>query len=130
MSRQTCAVDESDAFAPHLGPADANAVRNAVRELTRLADAGPPTLQRVARHLCVTSRTLQRRLRDAGTTYRQLVSEVRLELATRRLRVPGTLVMDAAAAAGFSEASCFHRAFKRWTGQTPKGFLIDEHEHD
>lgn len=77
-----------------------------------------PALTRVARHLCVTPRTLQRRLREHGTTYRRLQCEVRLALAGGKL-ASGATVWEAAEAARYSEATCLYRAFKRIEGQTP-----------
>jgi AraC-like DNA-binding protein len=96
------------------------AIRECIRSLARLdSPARLPALSAVARHFGITPRTLQRRLRERGATFRLLVNAVRLELATMELASSATVV-EAAEAAGFSEASSFHRAFKRWTGHTPK----------
>jgi AraC-like DNA-binding protein len=121
---------EEHARSPHhdVGPSitsgdDAQQIKERVRELARLdVKARPPALRTVARQLAIAPRTLQRRLREGGTTFRSLLNDVRLELATEELANRAT-VTKAAEAAGFSEASCFHRAFKRWTGQTPRRFV-------
>ena len=49
--------------------------------------------------------------------------EVRRELACRTLRTPGMSVGEAAFMVGFSDASAFHKAFRRWTGQSPSEYL-------
>lgn len=72
---------------------------------------------RVARALGMSARTLQRHLQREGSTLHTLIDQVRHEHALILLRGPMT-VAQVAAELGFSEASTFHRAFKRWTGTT------------
>jgi AraC-like DNA-binding protein len=76
------------------------------------------TLTRLAAQLAVSSRTLQRRLQAAGVTHRQLVRDVRQELAARSLAT-GVSQGRIARALGYSGAGAFQRAFKRWSGATP-----------
>ena len=73
----------------------------------------------VAEGLNMSRRTLQRRLRDEGTSVRDIVDSVRRDLAMRYLCEREIAVAEVAFLLGFSEASAFHRAFKRWTGTTP-----------
>ena len=66
--------------------------------------------------------TLHRRLKEEGTSHRQLLDTLRAELAERYLGEKGVSVTEVAFLLGFSEASAFHRAFKRWKGLTPAAF--------
>ena len=78
-----------------------------------------PTIERVARELRTSTRTLQRRLRDAGTTYQALLDEVRRRSA-RRLRANTKLdAREVAFLLGFEELNSFTRAFHVWEGTTP-----------
>ncbi len=73
----------------------------------------------VARLLLMHRRTLNRRLRAEGTTFQELLDEVRFEAACQFLdtgRIPITAI---AAALGYAETSAFSRAFRRWSGATP-----------
>ncbi|WP_290883145.1 helix-turn-helix transcriptional regulator [Fischerella sp.] len=70
------------------------------------------------------SRQLQRELQAEGTSYQQLLDETRKELALRHLQNLDTPIHDVAFLLGFSEPSAFHRAFKRWTGQTPRVYRL------
>jgi AraC-like DNA-binding protein len=88
---------------------------------------GEPTLERLAGRLHMSARTLHRRLGEENTTFRQVVSEVRRELAERHLRERKLAVAEIAFLLGFSEASAFHRAFKRWTGSSPQAYRL---KHD
>ena len=81
---------------------------------------GDPSAERVAGSLAMHPKTLTRRLRTEGTTFRRLLDEVRLELAERYLRQPGLSVEEVAYLLGYSESSAFHRAFRRWTGRAPR----------
>jgi AraC-like DNA-binding protein len=94
-----------------------------VRELiVAELQGGDPSAEAIARRLRMSASTLHRRLRDAGTSHRQLRDALRAELAERYLAEPGVSVTEVAFMLGFSEASAFHRAFKRWTGKTPVAF--------
>jgi AraC-like DNA-binding protein len=81
---------------------------------------GDPTAERVAGALSLHPKTLSRRLKAEGTTFRRLLDELRMELARRYLRQPGLSVEEVAFLLGYSERSAFHRAFQRWTGHAPR----------
>jgi len=95
------------------------------RVRTLIADefrGGEPSLERIADHLGLTPRTLQRKLQELGTSYNDVLDQMRRQLAMRYLREPQMAICEVAYLLGFSESSSFHRAFKRWTGVTPKEF--------
>ena len=78
-----------------------------------------PTIEQVSEQLNMSVRTLRRRLTDEGTSYQQFKDQIRLEAAKTYLKRPGLKINAVAALMGFDEPSAFHRAFKKWTGQTP-----------
>ena len=96
-------------------------VRNLIAAELR---GGDPSLERVADQLSLTPRTLQRKLQDLGTSHNELLDQMRRQLAMRYLREQEMAICEVAYLLGFSESSSFHRAFKRWTGITPKEFRI------
>ena len=83
---------------------------------------GLPTLETAAARLGVSARTLRRRLQEEGTTFQDTLDETRCELAKRHLGEDKLALGEVAFLLGFSEPSAFHRAFKRWTGQTPLSY--------
>lgn len=93
-------------------------VQRARIAIVRLLRAGNgASLAALAEALEVSERTLQRRLREGKTSHSDLVDSVRHELALRCIADDlGTT--EIAYLLGFSEATAFHRAFKRWTGTT------------
>lgn len=91
-------------------------VRSALAE--SLCD-GNPTIREIARTLGTSVRTLQRRLEQRGAVFKDLVSETRLELAQRYL-AGDTSLTEIAFLLGYSVLSAFDRAFRRWTGETPR----------
>jgi len=84
--------------------------------------AGHPTIDGAARQLGIPVRTLQRRLREAGLSYRQLVDTVRFDEACRLLGDPRARLADVATVLGFADPGNFRRAFKRWSGVSPRDF--------
>lgn len=84
---------------------------------------GDPGADAVADGLGMSARTLRRRLRDCGATHQKLLDEVRHELALRALEQRGISVNEVAFLLGFSDASAFHKAFRRWTGRRPGELL-------
>lgn len=77
-----------------------------------------PSMAAIADEFCVTERTLHRRLTAEHTSYRQLVDEVRVTLASAFLS-SGLTVEETARQLGYSETAAFTRAFIRWTGEAP-----------
>jgi AraC-like DNA-binding protein len=76
----------------------------------------------VARHLGISTRTLQRRLAAAGLSYQELLDETRREAAEKCMTNSSLSVGEIAYLLGYSEPAAFHRAFRRWTGATPHAF--------
>ena len=65
------------------------------------------------------SRTLRRKLDAEQTSYREIVAEVRMQLAIEYLRKTRMTNEEIAARLGYSDASNFRHAFKRWTSRHP-----------
>lgn len=106
---------------PAIGAEDSRADQVA-RVLSQKLKGSVPALDDVARELSMSSRNLQRTLRDAGTSYQSLLDDVRRDLAIRHLANPATSAGQVGFLLGFSEPSAFHRAFRRWTGKPPSAF--------
>ena len=83
-----------------------------------------PTLPQVARELCMSARTLQRRLTEAKITFQELVEETRRELAHHYLRHSTVELNEAAFLLGYADSHSFFRAFQGWEGTTPGEWRI------
>lgn len=81
--------------------------------------SGKITDRMIARELHLSERTLQRKLQDKGTSFRQVLESVRKMVALQYIRDSGTSMTEIAFLLGFSEQSAFSRAFKKWTGKSP-----------
>jgi AraC-like DNA-binding protein len=91
-----------------------------VREvLIRLLSGGVPTLEQIAAEVNTSVRTLERRLKAKGWTYKQLVDDLRRQLALRYVKDPRLRLSQLGFLLGFSEYAAFVHAFRRWTGSTP-----------
>jgi AraC-like DNA-binding protein len=94
-----------------------------VRKLLIAAmDGGDTSIETIAKRLGVSSRSLQRKLSDEDTKYADLLDEVRQELAKRYLARGTISASEVAYLIGFTEPPAFFKAFKRWTGMTPREF--------
>ena len=78
-----------------------------------------PSVNKLAKDLRVSPRTLQRRLEEAGTTYQRLLDEVRYQSARRLLARTDIDAGEVAFLLGFEELNSFTRAFQGWEGTTP-----------
>jgi AraC-like DNA-binding protein len=112
---------QADEFAASMAPTPSpssfvDAVEDAI---SRGLVEGDATLTRVADHLRLSPRTVQRRLRQAGLTHRAVLDRMRLDLAGRALAGPRLSQREIARALGYAGSGAFHRAFKRWSGMTP-----------
>ncbi len=86
-------------------------------------DVARMTPEYVAGQLNMKVRSLRRRLGAEHASLTDLLDEARLRVAERELAKPGASIKEVAHDLGFSEASAFHRAFKRWSGRTPAQFM-------
>jgi AraC-like DNA-binding protein len=99
---------------------DQSNLTDRIRRLLRAHLRGElPSLEDVGRTLAMTPQTLRRRLREEGQGFQALKDDLRRDAAIEYLARPDLTLVDIAEQLGFSEASTFHRAFKKWTGVAP-----------
>lgn len=79
-------------------------------------------INQTAQALHLTERTLRRKLMAEGTGFQTLKENMRRDLALHYLNQPSLPIARIAQQLGFSEASAFTRAFKSWTGASPKTY--------
>lgn len=112
---------ECAALAARFGGAASPVAR--VRQLLAEAMSGSsPTVEAVARRMGASPRTLHRRLAEEGTHYQGLLDEVRADFARRYLGQAALGPSEVSYLLGFASPSAFFRAFRRWTGTTPRAF--------
>ena len=92
------------------------------RAIEQSLAAGEPGLGSVAKALGLSERTLHRRLSAEGTGFAQLVDDARKARALLLLEDPKLSGAEIAFLLGYGEPSTFFRAFRRWTGDTPRAF--------
>ena len=90
-----------------------------IRKALERQQEGLPSFEELADTLHMSVRTLRRRLDDEGVSYQQIKDDVRRDAACRLLVETRQSVSDVADAIGFSDASAFHRSFRKWTGMAP-----------
>jgi len=96
-------------------------LRSTIRDLL---PQGYPTLTAVAAAVGVSRRTLQRRIGDLNSSHSSLVDNVRLELARQLLDDRHAKIAQIADRTGFANPSGFSRAFRRWTGFSPRSYRV------
>lgn len=94
-----------------------------VREMIhRLLKVDHASLLVVAHEMCIHPRVLQRRLAEMGTSFEDILDEVRREMSWE-LSLTGMQVAQIATMLGYAEQSSYSRACKRWFGQTPRALI-------
>lgn len=81
---------------------------------------GEPALEEIAHNLGLSEWALQRKLREYGLSFTQLVDQIRQDSAIAHLKQQNLSVTQLASMLGYSETSAFSRAFKRWFGLSPR----------
>ncbi|MCG8443772.1 MAG: AraC family transcriptional regulator [Caulobacterales bacterium] len=94
-------------------------------QVSQSLSAGVPSISEIGGRLGLSGRTLQRRLSDRGLSFQTLVDEARRQLAERLLHETRYSLAEVSFLAGFSEQSAFTRAFKRWSGRTPRSYRLE-----
>lgn len=106
---------------------------NKIRKKDRLSDKinhylisnsylGVLSLEETAANFHMSTRTLQRRLKEEDANFHQLADSVRQHLAVQALKQTRYTVKEIAFMMGYNELSAFSRAFKRWTGSSPETY--------
>lgn len=88
--------------------------------LVELLPSGATAMSDVARSLAVSTRTLQRRLHEEGTSYQAALNSTRQSLAYHYLRDEAMTVGQISFLLGYENPTSFYRAFHSWTGRTPE----------
>ena len=100
-----------------------NQLHHIVRNnISRGLAQGTATLEHIAAEIGMEQRTLQRRLKEEGTSFQALLDEIRLSRAKYYLEKTRLSITDIALEIGYAEASVFVRAFKRLTGLSPNRY--------
>lgn len=98
-----------------------DSIAGTIRDALLRAPTLDATMAGVARQLHMSARTLQRRLKEEGTSLRALLEQVRRARAGPLLE-SGQSIAEVAYLLGYAEPSAFHHAFRRWTSETPEAF--------
>lgn len=85
---------------------------------------GYPDIDQAAFACGMSTRSLQRRLTEAGISYSKLVEKVRFDLAIGWLQDPSIKISDITAELAYTDVANFSRAFKRWTGVSPREYRL------
>lgn len=88
--------------------------------LINLMDPDFPTLEQVALNLNISVRTLQRRLKEEGYNFKEILEETRKSFALSYIKNKELTVNEIADLLQYADGSTFIRSFKRWTGKTPR----------
>lgn len=81
-----------------------------------------PTIDQVASHLNLSTRTMQRRLSDEGHTFKEIIESLRRDFAISYLKKPELSINEIAYLLSYTDASAFIRSFRRWEKMTPNEF--------
>jgi len=106
---------------------DINRVGNVAADIQRILIEHPgryPSIETVAEKLQIYPRALRRRLAAEGTSYRDLLAEMRMRLAIEYLRKTEMTNEEIASRLSYSDAANFRHAFFRWTGRRPSDFRV------
>lgn len=100
-------------------PTDASFVERVRTVVERRLPQGSPGIEDTATELRMSARTVRRKLKEEGTTYRETLDTLRSNLARRKIEAGQQNMETIAQELGFSDASAFYKAFRRWTGTSP-----------
>jgi AraC-like DNA-binding protein len=92
-------------------------IANSLYRTMKVVSAGD-----LARDVYMSERTLRRRLKGAGISYRELITEARLKLAKQYLQDKHLNVGQISLKLGYQSPASFTHAFKRWTGISPREY--------
>ena len=100
-------------------------VKDKIRHELTFSGKDYPTLSQLSQRINMPERTVRRRLAQEGTSYRKIVSEVRMQRAMELLSQSELSMEQISEALGYSETAGFYHAFKSWTGVAPATYRRD-----
>jgi AraC-like DNA-binding protein len=116
--------DHADALLEKLE--SAGSTKRRVEELLpSMLKSGDASMAAVAAQLYCSRQTLFRKLQAEGVTFEETLDDLRRRLATDYLDAKKVSVKETARLIGYSDAAAFSRAFKRWTGRSPRKYLAE-----
>ena len=110
-------------------PDDFDLVATVSYHIRQALPGGQCTLEDMATVLAVGVRTLQRRLMERGTSFTQLLDQIRRELAFHHVETTTMEIKEISFLLGFTDTSAFIKSFKKWSGQTPGKYRLDLPEY-
>jgi AraC-like DNA-binding protein len=90
-----------------------------IEALMATSDGEEWTLERIARRLSLSTRSLQRHLSARGLNFRSIMDDNRQRIGKRLLLETDLSIAEIAWNVGYADPSCFYHAFVRWTGRPP-----------
>jgi len=129
-------LPHADSYALRMAESQCRQLRDAARETESIVGrvralvrarqgGGLPDMAEVASALCMSERTLRRRLQREGTTFASLCNAMREVAAEQLLSCRHLPIEHIAERLGYAEPASFIHAFKRWKGQTPHAFRLE-----
>ena len=109
---------------------DSKSMRGRVESLLiPILHTGEADMETIARKLTLSRQTLFRKLKAEGVTFEQVLDELRHKLAHKYLNGKNISVNETSYLLGFSDPAAFSRAFKRWTGASPRTMKARPRNH-
>ena len=109
---------------------DSKSMRGRVESLLiPILHTGEADMETIASKLALSRQTLFRKLKAEGVTFEQVLDELRHKLAREYLNGKNSSVSETAYLLGFSDPAAFSRAFKRWTGSSPRTIKAGPQNH-
>ncbi|MBL4636060.1 MAG: AraC family transcriptional regulator [Kofleriaceae bacterium] len=103
----------------HALPEQRDFVRGLQMRLQKQLPGGNPSVEALSDDMGISVRSLQRRLEEQGQTFQTVLDDIRVRLADVYLEESSTTIAEVAFLLGYSGASAFARAFKRWRLVSP-----------
>ena len=92
------------------------------RSVINLVKPDFPSIEQVAANLNLSVRTLQRKLKEEGYTFKEIIETLRRDFAMSYLKDKSLSINEIAYLLSYADGSAFIRTFKRWTGETPSAY--------
>lgn len=97
-------------------------LKDKIRHELMFTEGNFPTLDQLAHRINMPERTIRRKLTTEGTSYKDLLSEIRRQKALELIAAGNFSMEKIAEQLGYSDAASFYHAFKTWTGTTPANY--------